>query len=68
MSNNMLQTISPIDNSIYVKRNFATIAEINDALDNSKRAQNTWKDISLTDRKNYIYKFILKFNTGQDLI
>ncbi|PML81199.1 aldehyde dehydrogenase family protein [Enterovibrio norvegicus] len=41
------QTISPIDGSVYVDEAFATANQINQALDNAKRAQADWQALSL---------------------
>ena len=44
-------TISPIDNSVYVTRDFASEFEIDTALDFAKAAQVAWKHVSLADRQ-----------------
>jgi len=46
-----LKTISPIDNSVYVEREYATEAQINQALDRAVSAQRTWKKVPLSDRQ-----------------
>ena len=45
----MLKTITPIDNSILVERNFANDNEIETVLENAKEARNIWKDTSLKE-------------------
>ena len=40
----MLKTITPIDNSILVERNFATDSEIETVLQNAYEAKNKWKE------------------------
>lgn len=46
-----LTTISPIDNSIYVERTYATPDDINAALDSAVMAQQAWKNVPLVERK-----------------
>jgi acyl-CoA reductase-like NAD-dependent aldehyde dehydrogenase len=48
---NKLTTISPIDNSVYVERSYATSEEINATLDRAQKAQKTWKHVPLAQRK-----------------
>lgn len=48
-----LKTFSPIDNSLYVERHFATQQEINAALNNANEAQKLWRLASLTEREEY---------------
>ena len=57
----MLQTISPIDNSVYVERNFATNKDIENSLFNSKKAFESWRNTSLDDRKKIISLFVNNF-------
>ena len=40
----MLKTISPIDNTIYVEREYAQNQEIEDALNLSKKAFLNWRN------------------------
>ena len=54
----MLKTISPIDNSIYIERNYATSQEIEKALDISKIVAFSWKNKSISERKNILTKFV----------
>jgi len=48
-----LTTISPIDNSIYVDREYATANAIDTALTRARLAQQQWKKVSLADRQAY---------------
>jgi len=48
---NKLTTISPIDNSVYVERSYATPEEINATLDRAQQAQKIWKHVPLAQRK-----------------
>ena len=49
---NKLTTISPIDNSVYVERPYASTEEINSALERAQQAQKAWKKVPLAERKN----------------
>ena len=48
----MLKTITPIDNSVYVERPYASSNEIETALEYSNQIKITWKNTSLSERKN----------------
>ena len=61
----MLQTITPIDNSIYVERNYATDTEIEKVLQSSFIAQKNWLQIPLGERKKYILNFVDNFETKE---
>ena len=54
----MLKTITPIDNSTYVERNYATSQEIENVLDISKKASSDWRNQSINTRKTYLTRFI----------
>lgn len=54
----MLKTITPIDNSIYVERNYATSSEIEKSLNISKIIAPSWKNKSIQERKNILIKFV----------
>ena len=55
----MLKTITPIDNSILVERNFATDSEIETVLQNAYEARKKWKETSLNERKEKITTYNL---------
>ena len=57
----MLKTITPIDNTIYVEREFASTKTINETLDKSKKAFVEWKATSLETRKKNSHKFCRYF-------
>ena len=57
----MLKTITPIDNTIYVERKFATSEEINNALTLSKKALIDWRHNPLEERKKIVSLFVEKF-------
>lgn len=50
---NQFKTYSPIDNSVYVERNFASQADINTALINAQQARQSWQATTLTERAQY---------------
>ncbi len=53
----MLKTITPIDNSIYVEREYSTPSIINDSLDKSKAVFHSWRSTPLETRKKILTKF-----------
>ncbi len=56
--NKTFSVISPIDNSVYVERHFATNEQINAALDQAVTAQSAWKRTPLAERKALCSKAI----------
>ena len=61
-----LTTISPIDNSVYVERAYATSNEINTALDSALAAQQAWKKVPLAERKKRCSQAIDAFIAKKD--
>ena len=57
----MLKTITPIDNSIYVQRDYASNEEIEKALTLSKNAFNDWSQTTLVERKKIVQLFVENF-------
>ena len=57
----MLKTITPIDNSIYVEREYASSDEIENALSLSKKSFQQWKQTTLSERKNIVSLFVENF-------
>ena len=57
----MLKTITPIDNSIYVEREYGTPQEIENALSVSKKVFHNWKNTNINERKKIITKFVNNF-------
>ena len=57
----MLQTITPIDNSVYVEREYASPHTIDEALEKSRNAYEKWKQFSLEERKKIVTKFVENF-------
>jgi acyl-CoA reductase-like NAD-dependent aldehyde dehydrogenase len=64
----MLQTISPIDNSIYVERQLATPAQIEAALDRARRAQRAWRQVPVPARAAILNRFCDFFEAQRDAI
>ena len=52
------QTISPIDNSVYVERDYATESEIESTLKKSTLAQKEWKKTSIEKRTKICFKAV----------
>ena len=57
----MLKTITPIDNSIYVEREYASTQEIENILTTSKKVFSDWRETSLQQRKIILTKFVNVF-------
>jgi len=54
----MLKTITPIDNSIYVERDYSSSSIINDSLDKSKAIFKSWRSTPLETRKKILTKLV----------
>jgi len=57
----MLKTISPIDDTVYVKREYANTNEIEKTLSNATEVVNEWKNTDLQIRKKLITEFVEAF-------
>jgi len=57
----MLKTITPIDNSIYVEREYASPKEIENTLIQSKKSFYNWRQTPLNERKTILTKFVDSF-------
>ena len=64
----MQQTISPIDNSVYVERRLANDAEIERALARARAAQRTWRSAPLHERAALLARFCEAFDARRDAI
>lgn len=62
------KTYSPIDGSLYVEREHAEEATIEAAVAKAVEAQETWKRVSLTERKALCSKAVEAFVTNKDAI
>ncbi len=56
-----INTISPIDNSVYVEREYASQDAINQALDTAQTVQKKWKATPLAERKELCSKAVDAF-------
>lgn len=65
---NTFSTISPIDGSAYVKREYATSDEIQSTLESARKAQQDWKKVPLSERKALCTKAIDAFIAKKDAI
>ena len=57
----MLKTITPIDNSIYVERDYASSDNIENIINLSKKSFTQWKNTSLGERKKIMSLFVDSF-------
>ena len=57
----MLKTITPIDNTTYVERDYANAQVIEKALENSKKVFLSLKQTPLNERKEILTKFVDSF-------
>ena len=53
----MFETITPIDNSVLLKRDYATEEDIETSLSNSFSVRKHWKNVSLEERKKSVLNF-----------
>src|SRR3982751_4090129 len=56
MESSVMQTISPVDGSVYCERPYNTGAEIDAALAKAVKAQRGWAEMKLVDRQKIILK------------
>ena len=63
-----INTISPIDNSVYVQRDYASQDEINNALNTARKVQKSWKATPLSERKELCSKAVDAFVAKKDAI
>src|SRR5581483_2797826 len=62
------KTITPIDNSVYVERPYATAVEIAATLTRAAEAQKAWKRIPVAERAKLVSKAVDIFLTHKDAI
>lgn len=65
---NTFQTISPIDNSIYLQRSLASSKMIDHALEHAKKMQNEWKETTIATRASVCHKVIEYFVQNAEAI
>jgi len=52
------KTITPVDGSVYLERDFHTLDDVERVLSDAKGAQKSWAAMPLSTRKEYIQKFV----------
>jgi len=62
------QTISPIDNSIYIEREYASDAEVAEILEKAVIAQKIWRKLSVDERIAYCEKAVDAFVENKEAI
>jgi acyl-CoA reductase-like NAD-dependent aldehyde dehydrogenase len=60
------KTITPIDNSVYVERPYATPAQVAAALKTAAEAQRQWKSTPITERAKVLSRAVDIFLSGKD--
>ena len=64
----MLKTVSPVDGSIYVEREFAEAREIADTLERARAAQRLWRQVPVEARCEIATRFVERFVAHRDEI
>ena len=64
----MLQTISPVDNSVIVERALATPQDIDAALVRARAAQSAWRTVAIAERARILSRFCDLFEAKRDEI
>src|SRR5688572_3336285 len=64
----MLQTISPVDNSVIVERALATPQDIDAALERARAAQSAWRTVAIADRARILSRFCDLFEAKGDVV
>ncbi|MDD1780890.1 aldehyde dehydrogenase family protein [Enterovibrio sp. ZSDZ35] len=62
------QTITPVDGSVYVEREFATPTQIDEALALAQKAQTHWQDLPLETRQTLCHEAVKCFVSHQEAI
>ena len=63
----MQKTITPIDNTIYVEREYHS-SKIEQTIDNSTKAQKEWSNLNVNDRVKLLKNFVQDFLSKSDVI
>jgi acyl-CoA reductase-like NAD-dependent aldehyde dehydrogenase len=66
--NNKQQTISPVDNSVYIERELASAAQVKEILAKAVAAQKSWKKLSVDKRAAYCSKAVDAFVQNKEAI
>lgn len=64
----MFQTISPVDNSVYVERRLATRTEIDKTLSTARQAHREWQALPLANRAALCSRMVDAFVAKKDAI
>src|SRR4051794_32193846 len=64
----MIQTVTPVDGSIYVERPLATPEEIDRALSLARNAQCDWRALSVSERAAFCTRMVDAFVADKDRI
>ena len=67
-SNQRLKVISPIDENVYVEREFHDGKDIDNKLAKAVKTQKEWKHTGLQDRKIVVTKFVDAFTSKLEAI
>ncbi len=68
LAGNLQKTISPVDGRVYVERELATQAQINEMLRSARHAQAAWRTVSLSDRAAVLSRFCDEFEARREQI
>ena len=63
----MQKTITPIDNTLYIERNYDG-AKIEETINSSMKAQKVWADLDIKERVKLLTSFVEDFLSRSDLI
>ena len=63
----MQKTITPIDNTLYIERNYDA-AKIEDTINDSMKGQKIWADLEVKERVKLLSSFVEDFLSRSDLI
>ena len=63
----MQKTITPIDNTLYIQRDYNT-DKIEDTINNSVKAQKTWADLDVKERVKLLSNFVEDFLSREAVI
>jgi acyl-CoA reductase-like NAD-dependent aldehyde dehydrogenase len=68
LAGDIQKTISPVDGRVYVERELATHAQINEILRTARHAQVAWRNVSLAERAQVLTRFCDEFEKRRDTI
>jgi acyl-CoA reductase-like NAD-dependent aldehyde dehydrogenase len=68
IAGDLQKTISPVDGSVYVERELATHAEINEMLRAARHAQASWREVPVAERAKVLARFCDEFEARRERI